>query len=182
MSDDRRYELAQWRDPEDDDPNRREPKIIRGLRRYSTLHNLHKSNDQEITLEHMKAMARFNGDYEMGMEGASPPGDSKLDRVDGSKSYDISQMRLDAATHFREAVEALGPSLFGFLWEVCFLNESVKQAGLKRGIHNQIAKGVLIAGLDRLRDHYNPPMLAVPVGAGYEFVDEEVRIGRYDRA
>src|ERR1700722_15295418 len=102
MVEERRYELAQWRDPEDDDPNRRSPKLVRGIRRYSVLHNLHKSDDTQITLDHMKAVARLVADYEIGVLGASPPGD-KMERVDGSRSYDVSQVKLDAGTHFRQA-------------------------------------------------------------------------------
>src|ERR1700722_10085405 len=183
MVEERRYELAQWRDPEDDDPNRRSPKLVRGIRRYSVLHNLHKSDDTQITLDHMKAVARLVADYEIGILGARAPGaaDHRLDRVDGHKDYDFSQVQLDSATNFRSARAALGPRNFCLLEMVAFDNQSVSAVAEAYGINNHHAKGRLIACLDSLHDHYNPPPLAVAVSSGYEFVDEDVRSGRFER-
>src|ERR1700722_13874739 len=140
MVEERRYELAQWRDPEDDDPNRRSPKLVRGIRRYSVLHNLHKSDDTQITLDHMKAVARLVADYEMGILGASAPGDVKMEYVDGTKNHDISQVKLDHATAFRQARAALGARNFFLLEMVAFDNQSVSQLAIALGCNNDNAK------------------------------------------
>src|ERR1700722_17206448 len=180
MVEERRYELARGRGPEDDDPSRRSPKLVRGIRRYSVLHNLHKSDDTQITLDHMKAVARLVADYEIGILGASPPG-AQMEKVDGSRSYGVAEVRLKAATAFRQARAALGPRNFCLLEMVAFDNQSVSAVAEAYGINNHHAKGRLIACLDSLHDHYNPPPLAVAVSSGYEFVDEDVRSGRFER-
>lgn len=157
-----------------------------GYRRANTLLRMHNGNPRLVTQLHLRAAARLVRDYEVGILGAKMSGGS-LDRVDGATGGDVSQRQLDAATAYRAACDAMGPSLRTVVQWVVLRDWRMPEVGRVLDVTEGAAQGYLVAGLDALADHYWPdrqPRVAVDpmvVDAGVTDVPQE-RLGRGRKA
>lgn len=145
--------LAEWRDPLDKDTQARAPKIIRAYRRIDVLAKLERDG-RLVTREHRAGGERYRTDYEIGHEGASPPG-AKGDRVDQSYQPGApTRKRLAHLTAYRKATQAVGARLSSVLMGVVLHNQNVTEWAEKRCLDRNVAMGFLVGALDRLCEHY----------------------------
>jgi hypothetical protein len=158
----RDLKLADWRDPDDNDPKARAPKMIRAYRRIDVLAKLERDG-KLVTREHRAGGERYRTDYEIGHEGASPGG-ARGERVQQSfQQGGPTLMQLAHLTAYRQATQAIGFRLSGLVMHVVLHNQDVTPWAKQRGVFRDVAMGYLIGGLDRLCDHYGT------------FSDEEMR-------
>lgn len=152
-----RVERAEWRDPTDLDPHRRHARTVSGFRRVDVLRNLH-ARGGLVTPQHLVVAERLTADYEIGIAGASlrDPSQPAIRSTAGGPG----DAQLAAATRYREAVEAVGPSAYAVLTPVVLDNWTVRELAARRGVGQQVALGLLIAALDRLVEWYD--CLAAP--------------------
>lgn len=173
-----RYVQSTWRDPDDDDPNRRTPKLVHGVRRYDVLQSMHRANDSEITIEHMKAVGRWVTAYEVGVEGASP-GSGRMEYIDDSSRPDISQKRMDLHREWREVKAALGERNCEVLIWVVFGNWPISRVAQACKVNDHRAKERVIGALCRLHEIYNP---SPPAAVVRDLIDiDTLRQGRFNR-
>lgn len=145
-------ERGEWIDPDDMRPNRRTPKMVSGFRAIDVLQSARKRNSL-ITKKHIKAAQHLRQAYDLGIEGARPG----YVRPEVGTAYYGGQsgpqeMQLMALQSYENARAALGP-LFPILLHVVLLNLEVTTF---RNLGRQ-AMGYLVAALDALVDHYDPP-------------------------
>jgi hypothetical protein len=151
----RDVELAEWRDPTDDNPNARTPKTVKAYRRVDVLATLYKRGGL-VTLEHRAGAERYRTAYEVGHEGAVGGGSGgRGERVQECYQPGGPTMaRLDQLSVYRAATQAVGPTLSGVLMHVVLLNSDVTGWAEWRGVRREVAMGFLIAALDRLCEHF----------------------------
>lgn len=149
-----------WADPEDMGRFGKRARRIEGYRRVWTIDSLHRINPREITAEHVKAASRLLTDHELG-EGARIG--SAPERVDHSGAPDFPASQIDALTRLRHAADALGPAGWRIVTRVVCHNFTLAALAQWLPSTSDQARGRLIAGLDRLVEHYTPPTKRAPV-------------------
>jgi hypothetical protein len=147
-------EHAEWRDPDDLNPNARAPRVVVAFRRVDQLLKLAEAGTG-ITDEHVTAGQRFMRDAEAA-DGARPGRDLAEGRIDGAQSGP-GDSRLFALRRYREAVQAVGQRGSAIVTlvvvENCTISDLARRLGVKQ---HYAALGMLIAALDRLAEHYWP--------------------------
>lgn len=161
-----RIERAEWSDPDDMDPGNmasartRKARQIDGFRRVSVLANLHKRSPSEITKAHVEAGERFTRDFEVGHEGARSAGGGG--HTDSSAPGWPTHQQLAALTRYRQAIEALGPTLSGIVVAVVLSNWTIEQVAERLKTSPHRAVGRFAASMDRLCDFYWPEGYKAP--------------------
>lgn len=145
-------EADEWRDPDDDDPRARAPRMIRGFSRVDVLRNLHLRRGL-VTTAHLADARRFAGDYEIGM--GARPGYERPEAGTGVPSFGLGQTQLDALDRFHAACEAVGVRGCSVLVPVAVANHDLGTVARARGVSTDVAHGLLVAALDRLGEHYD---------------------------
>lgn len=174
---------AEWRDPEDDNPLARAPKRISGYRRVWTIDVLARERPREMTAQLVRAANRLLSDYEIGVEGASTR--VAAGRIDGSDTTGLSDARMQALRAYREATAAIGLAAYPVMMGIVIRNLSLAEAARRTGTNPQVLSGRLLAGLERLAEHYWPPEQRVevvplpPLGIDAETALPEARVGRW---
>lgn len=176
-----RVATAEWRDPEDTNPLRRQARTIQGHRVVSPLLNLHARSPREITADHIKAAKRLMDDWEVS-EGARAG--AVMARVDHAGHGDgPTIMQLDALKRFREARAAL-KSCAQFVLPVVLLGWPLERVAAAATMDRQRVHGRLAAGLDLLYLHYWPDQEVATIMPAALLVDAAVtdlpqeRLGR----
>ena len=143
---------AAWADPDDQDRLQRNPRMVEGFRAVSVIWNLHQRNPRDFTETHLRAARAFTRDHELA-EGARNAGGGGSGSETGP-----TESQIDAIGRRRRALAALGPSL-GMIVQLVVLS-NVTLAALAETLHTSAdrAAGRLAAALDRLCDHYFPPV------------------------
>lgn len=126
-----------------------------GYRRADPLMRMHKADPRLVTRLHLGAARKFSEDYEVGMEGGCSPGGLRV-AVDGNEAPDVAEMRFDAMARYRAACDAVGPTLRTAVQLSVLHKVSLRAMAPRLGMSEERASGWLLAGLDRLADHYWP--------------------------
>lgn len=144
---------AQWRDPEDalamerDADGRRHQRTIKGFRAIDPLDRL------PCESNHRKAVARLRSDWERGSGARS--GGSDAGRVDGgSRDHDSIAAGMEARRCYQDAVQALGMRASAYVLPVALSGWTVADLVGKHGGNAMATQGRVMAGLDRLAEHY----------------------------
>lgn len=146
---------SEWRDPDDDNPRRREPLKVRGFRRACVLETI-RGRGSPITMEHMIAADLLLNAYELGELGARPGWQREMNAglAGYSSGSPPSELRLIHLRAYEAVKVRLGRSLFPILDHVVLKNRDLTSYAKKRRVHRHAAVGILIAALDTLVDHY----------------------------
>ena len=127
-----------------------------GYRRADPIARMHAKAPSMVTRAHIAAARKFSEDYEIGDLGASLGGGS-MEYVDGGGATgDVSEQRLDAMARYRDACDAVGPSMRTALQLLILHRWSLVDIAELLGMGEQRASGWVCAGLDRLADFYFP--------------------------
>lgn len=123
---------------------------VQGFRRADPILALHRRSPNEFTRQHVQAAERLRDDHEIG-QGVN------LGLGSGG-GLGPADAQLDAMARYRAAVQALGPRLWAIVDPVVIHWQTVAWWAEKFGRSEHKAAGYLIAALDALHDHYNPPV------------------------
>ena len=129
---DRDVEQTSWRDPDDDNPNRRTPKMVQGHRRID--HLLRMQRENIIDERQAASGVRFRDDYEIG-EGARVGSERSEIKAGGVPEPDATQ--LDALRRYRLAVQAVGQGRCSLIMHVCLHNLSLTQWVDRKRMQNE---------------------------------------------
>ena len=148
-------ERADWRDPTDTSPNRREARRIEGYRAADALKSLQRRGGQ-ITDLHIQAARLLRTNYELGVLGARPGYERPVvsDRYFGPSDGPLPS-RIKALSDYRDAHNAVPRSQWAILEHVVLNNRSVSAYARDRRSRKEQATGYLLAALDCLVDHYD---------------------------
>ena len=150
---------GEWRDPADENPNRREAKRVRGRQSSDPLRTMHKRGSL-ITLRHLKAARTFAEDFEIGDSGARPGSEKSPTRIAFSAGAIPHERRLLALGRLREVYWVIGKMGSALLIHVTVGSDSgagpgdVASWARRTHIDAGIVTGMLVATLDRLVEHY----------------------------
>lgn len=149
-------ELTEWLDPDDNNPNRRQARKVNGYRTADVIRTLYERGSL-VTLQHVRAANRLRKDYELA-QGARPGYERPeiTDRSFGPASGP-QEMQLKALRAYTEAIDMLGWEMSEIIFHVVIRNQFVRAYAQQRGQPEMIMMDILIAGLKRLADHYDPP-------------------------
>jgi len=150
---------SEWRDPADDNPNRREARVVKGTRAHDAVYAAHRRPGSLITIQHVRAANRYLTDYEIGVLGAHP---NAPERVGGSRSQGILYPQEQQNARIRSislADRALGTKAAEIVHHVVLgipdpLQRDVASYARRFGIDAKLAMGLLVAALERLVEHY----------------------------
>ena len=142
-------EPAAWPDPA------KPAKIVHSFRRVSAIWRLFQRS-QHITIAHLKAAKQFTADYEVGCEGARSGGGTAAvgPASDGHPSFH----QLAALGRYRATITALGPNDAMIVSYIVLLNRTAAQTADWLHITPAEAVITIASALDRLCEHYNPPV------------------------
>jgi len=127
-----------------------------GYRRANPLWRMHQADHgRTITRLHLAAATRFSEDYEIGIEGARLTMAARGIQ-DGCETADVSQTRMAALARYRAACEALGGTLRTPVQLLVLHNTPISRMVGLFGLVEDRLSGWVLAGLDRLCDHYWP--------------------------
>ncbi len=154
---------AEWADPHDTNPQRREARRVSASRAADPLVAM-MQRGKLITDRHIKAAGKLLDDWECGVLGAKPGG-GKAFGSGASGGFQAAQYpeeaRLAHLSSARAAQAAVGVTGFRILAHVVLgipspENRSVRAYAVRHDMHEQTATGLLFASLERLAEHYNP--------------------------
>lgn len=149
-------ERGQWDDPDDINDRAKNPRQVIGYRRADPLLRMHNADGgKTITKAHLQAAERLAIDYERGVEGAISSGSPK-ERVDNEQGGDALDGQLQAISRYRDACDAMGPSLRGIVQLAALHKWTIPKIAELIRLPEHRASGLLMAGLDRLADFYFP--------------------------
>lgn len=151
MMSETRLTPTDWADPDDLGKFGKRARRIQGFRALSSIYRMFASG--AVTLEMLAASNRFLRDYEVGVEGVRLCERVRVDGGSGPDGYGATQ--LDALRHWREALQALGPSAASIVVPVVLQNWTVADWARVKGVGAHQAMGRLLAGLDRLKEWYD---------------------------
>lgn len=143
---------AAWTDPDDKNPLRREAREVDGFRTFDAMAAMHKQNPATWTEAHVIAADRFRRDYEIGIEGASQNG------AGGTAAWSTDGRmvaRVDTATAYREAMDALGYSMGWMVRRLVLQNWTLTDLAAHYGTTRNRVSGRVEAALTRLVEHYD---------------------------
>jgi len=143
---------ASWPDPEDANPLRREARQIDGRRRFDAVAALHRQNPETWTELHVAAVVRLRRDREVGIDGAQAGGGRGMVEAPSPDGRMVG--RIDAATAYREATEAMGTAGAYDVWLLAFRNWTLGEIASHHGVATKRASGRVEAALTRLVEHY----------------------------
>ena len=159
-----RVAQARWRDPEDiaaferGVDGRSHQRTVAGFRAIDPLDRL------PCTADHWKAAARLRAVWERGS--GVRTGGGALDRVDGTnKDRDATAAVLDARRAFEAARRAMGARACDVVLPVVLVGLTVADLVKRDGGNPMAMQGRVMAGLDRLVEHYWPPQDAPAIAA-----------------
>ena len=166
-----RVAQARWRDPEDiaaferGVDGRSHQRTVVGFRAIDPLDRL------PCTADHWKAAARLRAVWERGS--GVRTGGGALDRVDGlNQDRDAAAAVLDARRAFEAAGRAMGARACDVVLPVVLVGLTVADLIKRDGGGNPMAvQGRVMAGLDRLVEHYWPPQDAPAARGGVRLGD-----------
>lgn len=147
-----------WRDPDDDNPNRRNALKVRGFRAYEPLRAMSNRPGSLIERRHVLAGRRYLADYECGVLGARSGRDDSGVRGSGGVLYPAEDQaaRIRAVILAHRAVGERGTELLRFI--ILGIPDptraSLQHYATQRGFSPQLAMGLLVAALDHLAAHY----------------------------
>lgn len=108
----------------------------------------------EINRRSLEAARHFSWDFHYaGLE--DKYGSASMDRVDCSPSEITAERIYEAKERVAQAMRAVGQIAGTVIWDVVGLGKTIQDhAGNSSWKNPTTVKGILIAGLDRLADHY----------------------------
>lgn len=179
-----RIARVQWRDPEDTaamerTKGRAHKKTVNGYRAIDPLTRL------PCEPNHLTAASRLRADWEYG---SGARGDGMGFRVDGnSRDNDTSAGPLEARRRYQNAVQALGQRASAFVLPLVLSGWTVADLVQEHGGNAMAVQGRVMAGLDRLAEHYFGersvdfvvPFSPLVVDVGSDLPQE--RLGRFKR-
>lgn len=147
--------VGEWVDPEQTNKFSKTPEKVRAFRRVDTLVRLLAGGT--LTKEHVAAGFRLRDDYELA-EGARPG--SERSEVRGTNVGGPADAQIAAVARYRNAVQAVGKSLCSMVLHVVLDNRSITAWAEPRGKSVSECTGYLLAGMDRLVEHYGEALSA----------------------
>jgi hypothetical protein len=156
-------EPADWIDPDDSNPIRREARRVSGVRVVDALSQMHKRSGL-VSKRHLKAARAWAADYEFGPAGARPGAERGMTGSApsgfGPAQYP-EEARVQRVSRYNAACATLGETGTLILHHVVLGIPDPNRrdvASLARRLHwrQEIVQGYLLAALDRLADFYVP--------------------------
>lgn len=154
---------AAWRDPEDVDANRREPRVIRGVRAADPLLVMHNRGGL-VTKQHLAASQRLVDAYEVGVLGGQAGRGRQFGEPVGSGRQTAypQEQQLAAMATFRAAMRCLSGMQVHLVGHVVLGlpdpdRRDVAAFAAQRGVDEKIVRGQLVAALDALVLFFYPP-------------------------
>jgi hypothetical protein len=150
---------AEWRDPDDLNPNRRAARVVQGTRAVDPVYAAHLRAGSKITLRHVRAANKYLTDYEMGILGSRP---NAPERVGGTRAAGAMYPSEEQCARVRSiliAHQALGAAATQILRHVVLgipdpLRRDAASYARRFGMDPKLAMGLLVAALERLAEHY----------------------------
>lgn len=143
---------ASWPDPDDTNPLRREARQIDGFRTFDALAALHARDAKAWTAHHVEAAIRLRRDYEVGVLGASSAGGRGMTEARSPDGKMVA--RVDTATAYREAMDALGRSAAWDVRRLVLENWTLAEIADRDNVGATRVSGRVEAALTRLVEHY----------------------------
>lgn len=149
-------ESADWLDPDDNNPNRRQAKRVTGFRSKDVFETMYRRGSL-ITAKHRKAVNRLRRDFEVGSGIKS--GQERLggDRTAFGPGGGPQDHQLDALRSFEDARAALQNTLFEVVDLVVLRNQHLRNYATRKKVPEDYAMGIFVSALSRLSEHYYPP-------------------------
>ncbi len=147
-----RLTRASWPDPDDTNPLRREARKIDGMRAYDVISAIHAQNPKTWTAHHVEAAVRLRRDYEVGIQGASSAGGRGM--VEARSPDGRMVARIDTATAYREAMDALGRSAAWDVRRLVLDNWTLAEIAARDNVGASRVSGRVEAAMTRLVEHY----------------------------
>lgn len=142
----------QWDDPDDTRTvGSRTVRQVHGFRRADPLITLHRRSPADFPVAFLRAAERLRDDYEMS-EGA------RVRAGQGNGDMGIINAQMAAAARYRNAVQAVGPEPWAVLRLVVLDGWALLRWAQRFHVAEKTARRRLIAALDLLHLHYNPPV------------------------
>lgn len=143
---------AEWIDPTDTNPNRREGKVVAGYRSHDGLVHLHTIGS--IGRGQMRVGQRFRKAYELAEFGISKSNIASLGMVHNTGTPDgPTEMRLLNIERFTAAKEAVG-RLMDVIRPIVCNGMSIREYSDQYKVSRATVSARLIAGLDVLISYY----------------------------
>ena len=143
---------AEWRDPADLNPNRRDPRVIKGKRAYDAI--TYFSGIGTFNKRQTAAARKLRDQFERA--GGIRIGYDRLTNVgSGYGPRDgLSEQQEVAIQAFEEARGAVGPSLWPIVFGVVLDDQRLTEIGKRLGQQAYQVQTRLLAAIDRLADYY----------------------------
>ena len=148
-----------WRDPDDNDPNRRNARVVHGTRAYDAVLAAANRAGSLVTARHVKASQRYLSDYEVGVLGARPDAGERLPGTRSEGACYPSERQCDALRVVLNAQKAVGVMATQALRHVVLgipdpEHRNVASYARRHGMDPKVAMGILVVALDGLADFY----------------------------
>jgi hypothetical protein len=148
-------ESAEFRDPDDTNPNRRVPKTVKSFRNCSSIDYLVRSGT--ITRAHGRAANLFRNQYEKSAGLGLGQSDLGAPRItSGSPPVGISEMQLFAIDSVRQVKKLLN-GLYPLVLAVAVDDITLKDFARRSHTNPSMVAGKLMGALEVLSGHYSPP-------------------------
>jgi hypothetical protein len=148
-------ESAEFRDPDDTNPNRRVPKTVKSFRNCSSIDYLVRSGT--ITRAHGRAANLFRNQYEKSAGLGLGQNDLGAPRItSGAPPVGISEMQLFAIDGVRQVKKLLN-GLYPLVLAVAVDDITLKDFARRSHANPSMVAGKLLGALEVLSGHYSPP-------------------------
>jgi len=143
---------AEWDDPEDTNTSgARTARQASGYRRTDPLRLLHRRGEH-VTKQMLQDAERYRDDFEIGALGAKFGGGLSIGI--GGTSGGFSDRQAMAMARYRAANEAVGREAEAVLGDIVLGLMDLTTWAAAQGVSRQHATGLLVAAMQRLREHY----------------------------
>lgn len=144
--------VAEWQDPDDVNPRRREARIIRGMKSTDIIDIL---VDKGTLGKHQARSAqRFRKEYELGEEGLRASRGLGEVRGGFEPGQGPSEMRVLHLRVWQETAFIVGKSAMPLMLHVLIHGRSTASYAAKHKIGRHLPAGMLLNSINRLREHY----------------------------
>jgi len=149
---------AEWRDPEDMNPNRRTAHNIVGWRSFDPLRKLAARRGSPVTAEHITAADLLRQQYDLARIGLSAKREpwvyTDIANVPRDGPTRAAQMQTRAIREVQRALAIFSPVQRALVEHTVLNNGSVRSWALGCGLSCAEGMTLLIVALDRLVEHY----------------------------
>ena len=143
---------SEWRDPDDNNPNRRIAKVVRGYRATDQVDML--MDRGTLNRSQASAARRFRKLYELGEIGLKSSPNLLEARIGFEAGSGPSEVRLMWLQQYQAVCNALRPSNVAVLLEIIIQGVSLKDYAARRRVGPSVASGMLMSAVQFLSDFF----------------------------